>query len=160
VAVIVAEVFLATPDVVNVNLAIEAPPPTLTEDGGVAQEFEDVSATVRPLEPAFLESVTVPVIDAPPTTEVGESESLLTVCATAEPDTPKANTQEAENDASLDNGLILPLGRKTKRRKGTASAVFAIELRNAPGDEESSRTFVINECGDHADNFGEKTRLF
>jgi hypothetical protein len=72
VPVIVAELFWLTAPVVTVNVALVAPAPTLTLAGTPAtDELLLDSATVWPPEGAAALSVTRPVEDDPPTTEVG-----------------------------------------------------------------------------------------
>lgn len=71
VAVIVLAVFAATAVVVTVNVAVVAPAATVTEAGTVAAALLDVSVTTRPPAGAADDKVTVPVLDAPPATDVG-----------------------------------------------------------------------------------------
>ena len=85
VAVIVAELLLVTALVVTVNVALVAPPVTLTLGGTVAnEELLLANVTVCPPEGAAELRVTVPVDEEPPTTEVGlrlrlESEGVVEV---------------------------------------------------------------------------------
>jgi hypothetical protein len=85
VAVIVEDVAAVTAVVETVNVAEVAPAAILTEAGTVAADvFELVRVTTAPPDGAADESVTVPVLDKPPTTEVGESvrdESPFSICA-------------------------------------------------------------------------------
>ncbi len=53
----------------------------MIEAGVEAAEFEELSETVAPLDPALLVSVTVPVDIAPPGTVEGDRDSLERVCA-------------------------------------------------------------------------------
>ena len=72
-------VFVATATVVTGNVTDVAPLGTVTDvctDALAELEFKD---TTVPVDPAGPLSVTVPVDDVPPTTEVGVSETLLSV---------------------------------------------------------------------------------
>lgn len=71
VAVIVADVAAETAAVVTVNVAVVAPAATVTEVGTVALALLDLSDTTVPPVGATADSVTVPVLVAPPATEVG-----------------------------------------------------------------------------------------
>jgi hypothetical protein len=71
VAVIVAELFAATALVATVNVAVRAPPATVTVEGTDATELLLDRATVWPPDAAAALSVTVPVDDDPPVTDVG-----------------------------------------------------------------------------------------
>lgn len=73
---IVAAVVEDTPVVETVNVAVVAPAATVTDVGGVAFEMFEPRETIRPLGPATLLNVTVPVEDAPPITAVGDNETL------------------------------------------------------------------------------------
>ena len=79
VAVIDAEVDVETPVVVIVNVAELAPPATVTDEGTVALEFADERLTVIPPVGAFPLSVTVPMEEVPPTTEVGDTVKVVSV---------------------------------------------------------------------------------
>jgi len=54
---------------------------TVTDWGTVAAELVEDRATEAPFAPALVESVTLPVEEEPPVTEVGDSVSLVTDCA-------------------------------------------------------------------------------
>lgn len=72
VAVMVAELLLVTAPVVIVNVALVAPPVTLTLGGTAAtEELLLANVTVCPPEGAAEVRVTVPVDEEPPTTDVG-----------------------------------------------------------------------------------------
>ena len=71
VAVIVLAVFAATVVVVTVNVAVVEPAATVTLAGTVADALLDASDTTRPPAGAAVDKVTVPVLDAPPATDVG-----------------------------------------------------------------------------------------
>lgn len=73
---IVTGVALATPDVPIVNVADVAPPATVTEAGTVAFALPELRFTDVPPVGAIPVSVTVPVDDMPPITEVGETVTL------------------------------------------------------------------------------------
>ena len=85
VAVIVAELLLVTAPVETVNVALVAPPVTLTLGSTVAtEELLLANVTVCPPEGAAEFKVTVPVDEEPPTTDVGlrlrvESEGVVEV---------------------------------------------------------------------------------
>jgi hypothetical protein len=79
--VIVTGVALATPDVPIVNVADVAPPATVTEAGTVAFALPELRFTDVPPVGAMPVSVTVPVDDMPPITEVGETVKLRRVAA-------------------------------------------------------------------------------
>jgi hypothetical protein len=74
-------VFDATPFVVTVNVPDVAPAATVAVVGTVAAVLPEVSGTVRPPTGAGLLMVTVPVEEAPPRTEVGASDTPVTVGA-------------------------------------------------------------------------------
>ena len=76
---IVAIVSVDTADVVTVNEAVFDPLETVTDDGTTAFLFVDVRATTFPPVPAFPVSVTVPVVLVPPSTEAGDTLTLLSV---------------------------------------------------------------------------------
>jgi len=71
VAVIVTVVLMATATVVSENVAVVAPAATVTEAGVLVELLLSESVTASPPVGAALEMVTVPVEEAPPTTEVG-----------------------------------------------------------------------------------------
>ena len=71
VAVIEAGVLVATPVVVIVNVPVIDPDGTVTVAGTVAAALLDVRLTTVPPVPAVAPSVTVPVDDVPPVTDVG-----------------------------------------------------------------------------------------
>jgi hypothetical protein len=72
VAVIVTGVLVATGSVVAVKVAVVAPAATVTDAGTwAAAGVLELSVTTKPPVGAGLASVTVPVEDTPPTTEVG-----------------------------------------------------------------------------------------
>ena len=79
VALIVAVASVDTGDVVTVNEAVFDPLETVTDDGTTAFLFVDVRATTFPPVPAFPVSVTVPVVLVPPSTEAGDTLTLLSV---------------------------------------------------------------------------------
>ncbi len=81
VAVIVLDVFAATAVVVTVNVAVVAPAATVTLAGTVADALLDASVTTRPPAGAADDNVTVPVLDAPPATDVGFNVTELSVAA-------------------------------------------------------------------------------
>jgi len=71
VPVIVAVVLVATAVVVIENVAVVAPPATVTVAGTVAADELELRSITSPADGAALEIVTVPVELAPPTSEVG-----------------------------------------------------------------------------------------
>ena len=77
VAVIVEVVTAATAVVVIWNVTELAPAGTVTEVGIPVTVLDAVSVTTFPLEPAAPVRVTVPVAVRPPSTVVGEMETLL-----------------------------------------------------------------------------------
>jgi|SRR4051794_18033353 hypothetical protein len=79
VAVTVTVVVDDTPDVVMVNVAVLLPEVTVTLAGVVADELLSDNVTTVPVEGAGPLSVTVPVDELPPTTEVGFSVTELRV---------------------------------------------------------------------------------
>jgi hypothetical protein len=76
VAVIVAVVTVATGTVVTGNVAVVAPWATVTLAGTVAAPLLLARFTARPPASAMLESVTVPLVEAPPPTAVGLRETF------------------------------------------------------------------------------------
>jgi hypothetical protein len=64
---------LATPFVVMVNVAVVEPAATVTVEGTCASDPLLVRLTTVPVPVAVWEIVTVPVLELPPTTEIGES---------------------------------------------------------------------------------------
>ena len=76
VAVIVAAVDAATGVVAMVNEPVVAPAATVTFAGGTALVLLDERVTTKPPEGAGPLSVTVPVDDVPPTTDVGDNVSV------------------------------------------------------------------------------------
>lgn len=78
VAVRVAEVVVATADVVTVNVAVVVPEATVTVEGRPALIVLDVSEIAIPPVGAALPSVTVPDADVPPSTVVGATVNELT----------------------------------------------------------------------------------
>ena len=82
VAVIVAEDAAETAVVVTENVAVVAPAATVTEAGALALELLEASVTTVPPVGAATERVTVPVLEAPPATEVGLKVTELTLEAT------------------------------------------------------------------------------
>lgn len=78
VAVIVAEVVAETAVVVTENVAVVAPDATVTDAGTFALELLEASDTTVPPVGAAAERVTVPVLEAPPATEVGLRVTELT----------------------------------------------------------------------------------
>jgi hypothetical protein len=70
-----------TAEVTIANDAVVAPSGTITEAGTVAAELDDSRETADPPEPAFFESVTLPVAEFPPLTEVGDTLRLRSDCA-------------------------------------------------------------------------------
>jgi len=79
VAVIVAGVEDATAVVVTVNVAVVAPPATVTVTGGVALVLLDDRLTTEPPVGAACFKVTVPEEEVPPMTVVGETVTLVKV---------------------------------------------------------------------------------
>ena len=75
VAVIVLAVFAATAVVVTEKVAVVAPAATVTLAGTVAAALLDASVTTKPPAGAAADNVTVPVLDAPPATDVGFKET-------------------------------------------------------------------------------------
>lgn len=76
VAVIVDDLFAATPNVVTMNVAVVAFVATVTVAGTVAQVVSELdSATAKPDEPALPFRVTVPVTLFPPTTGLALSDT-------------------------------------------------------------------------------------
>lgn len=80
-AVIVAAADDVTEVVVIVKVAVVLPDATVTLVGSTALELLDDSVTVVPLPGAGAPSVTVPVEEFPPTTEVGDTVTLTKVGA-------------------------------------------------------------------------------
>jgi hypothetical protein len=76
VPVIVAVTFAATGTVDTVNVLDVVPAATVTLDGTIAIALLLERLTTAPPAGAALESVTVPVLDAPPVTVVGDKESV------------------------------------------------------------------------------------
>jgi hypothetical protein len=70
-AVITADVWVFTPEVVTENVAVGFPEATVTEVGAVAAALLLPSVTTTPLGPAWPLSVTVPVELLPPATKLG-----------------------------------------------------------------------------------------
>lgn len=91
VAFIVALDFDATGFVLIAKVAVVAPLRTVTEVGTATEVPMALRVTTLPPEGALVESVTVPVAEEPPTTDVGVSASLLSVWAFAEFANPKAS---------------------------------------------------------------------
>ena len=81
VAVNVAEEVVPTAEVVIVKVTDVEPPATVTVAGKPALDVLEVRATAIPPMGAALLMVTVPVADVPPKTEVGATESEVTVGA-------------------------------------------------------------------------------
>jgi len=79
VAVRVAPVLVATPEVVTVNVVEEEPAGTVTVKGTDAQVLFEDNDTDTPPDGAVPLRVTVPVDGFPPTTEVGETDRAETV---------------------------------------------------------------------------------
>lgn len=76
VAVMVDDLFAATPSVVTVKVAVVAFVATVTVAGTVAQVVSELeSATAKPAAPALPFRVTVPVTLLPPTTELALSDT-------------------------------------------------------------------------------------
>ena len=67
--------------VVIANVAVVAPAATVTLAGTVADALLDASVTTRPPAGAADDSVTVPVLDTPPATDVGFKVTELSVAA-------------------------------------------------------------------------------
>ena len=76
VPVMVTDVDAETPVVVIVKVAVVEPAATVTDAGTVAFELLDVKATTVPPVPAAEFSVTVPVDEVPPVTELGDTVTL------------------------------------------------------------------------------------
>ena len=79
VPVIDAVVVLFTAVVEIENVAVMAPPRTLTDDGTMQLALFDERLTCKPAGPAAPERVTVPVEGLPPKTDVGETATLTNV---------------------------------------------------------------------------------
>ena len=77
-AVIVDDVEAATATVDTVKVAVVDPAATVTLAGTVALVLLDLRFTTKPVEGAAVVSVTVPVLDTPPATEVGLRVTELT----------------------------------------------------------------------------------
>ena len=75
VALSVAIAFVWMSVVATVNVAVDAPAATVTLAGTDAAAKLDERSTIRPPAGAGPDSVTVPVADAPPRTDVGETET-------------------------------------------------------------------------------------
>lgn len=71
VAVTVAVEVADTPDVLIANVAVDAPPATVTEAGGVTVALVDVRFMTKPPVGAIPLRVTVPVDEFPPVRVVG-----------------------------------------------------------------------------------------
>ncbi len=93
-AVIVAETGVATAVVLTLKVAVVLPLATVTLEGALPEEELDERETLNPAVGAGPVKVTVPVEDVPPTTEVGETETLERVAASisrlADLETPPA----------------------------------------------------------------------
>lgn len=79
VALITEFVLEATGLVETEKVAVVAPLCTVTEVGTVTDVLAELSVTCLPPEGAFAEMVTVPADEEPPTTDEGDSTTLLTV---------------------------------------------------------------------------------
>jgi len=77
-AVMIAEVCVLTARVFTVNVALIAPPGTVTVEGTTAPGLLEDRLKTNPLEGAGFDSVTVPVDTAPPGTEAGFRATLAT----------------------------------------------------------------------------------
>jgi hypothetical protein len=73
VAVMTAKVWVFTPVVVTVNVAVVCPAATVTELGTVAAALPLIRDTDVPPAGEGADKVTVPVEEAPPRTEVGDN---------------------------------------------------------------------------------------
>lgn len=150
VAVIVAELLLVTAPVETVNVALVAPPVTLTLGGTVAtEELLLANVTVCPPEGAAEFKVTVPVDEEPPTTDVGlrlKVESVGVVEVTVQ---PERRAVAAVADPSLTSTVqsagavkpllsILKLPEPSLVPMETPSTVIVLLARAWP----SSRRFV------------------
>jgi len=82
-AVIVAIVSVPTAEVVTVNVAVVAPPRTVTDEGTVALVVDEESDTVKPPAGAAVARVIVPVEVPPPVTTVGLRETVQLGTVTA-----------------------------------------------------------------------------
>src|SRR5471030_1642134 len=98
----VAEVSVPTATVATLNVALNLPLGTTTDWLTLTALADEESETTTPLPVAFLEIVTVPVADVPPTTETGNSETLVRLW-------PKAET--ARQRSTLEANVI----RRRKR---------------------------------------------
>ena len=78
-AVMIAEVEVLTAADVIVKVAVVLPDATVTEAGTVALALLDFRVTTVPAEGAAADIVTVPVLDTPPTIDIGLSVTELTV---------------------------------------------------------------------------------
>jgi len=78
-ALIVDDLVALTPEVAIVKVADFMPGAIVTLDGTVTKEAGDASLTEIPPLGAALESFTVPVAELPPTTDVGDADTEVTV---------------------------------------------------------------------------------
>ena len=69
---IVAVTVADTADVLTLNVTVVDPPGTVTVSGTAALALLEASFIVVPVEGALALIVTVPVVEFPPTTDVGE----------------------------------------------------------------------------------------
>ena len=129
------EVAVATVFVVIVNVALVAPPATLTLGGIVATAVLLVeSATIAPPEGAALVSITVPCEELPPTTFVGLSVKAESVAGPGDGDC-------AVNLRVTDQGPATPaeLMPRTRHHNRLAGSELVVKFDTA--------TFWLTICG-------------
>lgn len=109
-AVMVDVACAETGTVVTVNVVELLPEGTVTEAGTVVAELLSERLTTAPPAGALPESVTVPVLEVPPGTEVGFTETEESVCACAKLPTlhSKANIV-IDNSSHAFAGRVVPL---------------------------------------------------
>jgi hypothetical protein len=123
-AFIAAVAFAETGTVLTLNVALVWPDATMTDAPTVAEALAEDRDTITPSPVAFLEMVTVPEADVPPTTLAGDRLTLATVWAPAELAT-QAITQIAN---FCKHRIFLPDARIMENR-GYRILVFLSPLR-------------------------------